>query len=83
MTLLLAGVIWAIFAHPFSGTGADLARVANNDNVRAIGQLLFTRYLFAFEATGLLLLVAAVGALVLGKRRRPPGPRPGGVGHEG
>ncbi len=71
VALLLAGVIWAIFAHPFSGGGVDLARVAGNDNVRAVGQLLFTRYLLAFEATGLLLVVAAVGALVLGKRRRP------------
>jgi NADH-quinone oxidoreductase subunit J len=66
--LLLAGVMWAIFLHPFRGAGADLTRVANNDNVRAVGQLLFTRYLFAFEAAGLLLVVAAVGALVLGKR---------------
>jgi NADH-quinone oxidoreductase subunit J len=61
-------VVWAIFAHPFRGPGVDLARVANNDNVRAIGQLLYTRYVFAFEATGLLLVVAAVGALVLGRR---------------
>ena len=71
VVLLLAGVLWAIFAHPFSGVGADINRVTGNDNVRAIGQLLFTRYVFAFEATGLLLVVAAVGALVLGRRRRP------------
>jgi NADH-quinone oxidoreductase subunit J len=76
VVLLLAGTIWALFAHPFSGLGADLNRVAGNDNVRAIGQLLFTRYVFAFEATGLLLVVAAVGALVLGKRPgRPPATR--------
>ncbi|HZD01252.1 MAG TPA: NADH-quinone oxidoreductase subunit J [Actinomycetes bacterium] len=71
VALLLAGVVWALFARPFSGSGVDLTRVAGGDNVRAIGQLLFTRYLFAFEATGLLLVVAAVGALVLAKRRRP------------
>jgi NADH-quinone oxidoreductase subunit J len=71
VALLLAGVILALFAKPFSGSGADLTRVANGDNVRAIGQLLYTRYVFAFEATGLLLLVAAVGALVLAKRGRP------------
>ena len=71
VALLLAGVVLALFAKPFSGAGADLNKVANGDNVRAIGQLLFTRYVFAFEATGLLLVVAAVGALVLGRRRRP------------
>jgi NADH-quinone oxidoreductase subunit J len=71
VVLLLAGVVWALLAKPFGGAGADLSRIAGGDNVRAIGQLLFTRYVFAFEATGLLLVVAAVGALVLGKRRRP------------
>jgi NADH-quinone oxidoreductase subunit J len=75
VVLLLAGTIWALFAHPFSGVGADLNAVAGNDNVRAIGTLLFTRYVFAFEATGLLLVVAAVGALVLGKRPGRPLPR--------
>ena len=75
VVLLLAGTIWGLFAHPFSGLGADLNAVSGNDNVRAIGQLLFTRYLFAFEATGLLLVVAAVGARVLGKRPGRPPPR--------
>jgi NADH-quinone oxidoreductase subunit J len=68
VVLLLAGTIVALFLHPFRGAGVDLTQVAQNDNVRAIGRLLFTRYVFAFEATGLLLVVAAVGALVLGKR---------------
>ena len=75
VVLLLGGVVWAIFAHPFRGPGVDLAKVANNDNVRAIGQLLYTRYVFAFEATGLLLVVAAVGALVLGRRPTRTGAR--------
>jgi NADH-quinone oxidoreductase subunit J len=75
VVLLLGGVVWAIFAHPFRGPGVDLAKVANNDNVRAIGQLLYTRYVFAFEATGLLLVVAAVGALVLGRRPTRAGER--------
>ena len=69
VALLLAGTIVALFLHPFRGAGVDLTQVAQNDNVRAIGRLLFTRYVFAFEATGLLLVVAAVGALVLGKRQ--------------
>jgi NADH-quinone oxidoreductase subunit J len=48
----------------------------------AIGQLLLTRFLIPFEAASYLLLVAAVGAVVLARRRRgleevgaPPGPR--------
>jgi NADH:ubiquinone oxidoreductase subunit 6 (subunit J) len=34
-----------------------------------IGQLLLTRFLFAFEAASFLLLIAAVGAVVLARRR--------------
>src|SRR5579884_1954630 len=35
-----------------------------------IGRLLLTKYLFPFEAASILLLVAAVGAVVLARRRR-------------
>jgi hypothetical protein len=37
---------------------------------RHIGQLFLTTYLFPFEAASLLLLVAAIGAVVLARRRR-------------
>jgi len=37
---------------------------------RHIGQLFLTRYLFPFEVASLLLLVAAIGAVVLARRRR-------------
>ena len=37
---------------------------------RHIGQLFLTTYLFPFEAASILLLVAAVGAVVLARRRR-------------
>jgi NADH:ubiquinone oxidoreductase subunit 6 (subunit J) len=37
---------------------------------RQIGRLFLTAYLFPFEAASLLLLVAAVGAVVLARRRR-------------
>jgi NADH-quinone oxidoreductase subunit J len=45
---------------------ADL-NTPNKDgqNVNSIAALLFTRYLFAFELTSALLIVAAVGAMVL------------------
>ncbi len=35
-----------------------------------IGRLLLTKYLFPFEAASILLLIAAVGAVVLARRRR-------------
>ena len=37
---------------------------------RQIGKLLLTKYLFPFEIASILLLVAAVGAVVLARRRR-------------
>jgi NADH-quinone oxidoreductase subunit J len=38
---------------------------AGGQNVNAIAALLFTKYLFAFELTSALLIIAAVGAMVL------------------
>ena len=40
-------------------------------NVDKIGRALFTDYLFAFEATSALLVIAVVGAVVLARRPRP------------
>ena len=39
-------------------------------NTRALGDILYTRYLLAFQAAGLILLVAMIGAIVLTLRRR-------------
>ncbi len=44
---------------------------ADVSNIQAIGQLLYTKYLFLFEAAGIILLVAMVGAIVLTHRKRP------------
>ena len=40
------------------------------DNVRAVGLLLYSRYLFVFELAGFVLLVAMIGAIVLTQRPR-------------
>jgi NADH-quinone oxidoreductase subunit J len=45
---------------------------ANGQNVNAVAEALFTRYLFAFELTSALLIVAAVGAMVLAHVERDP-----------
>jgi NADH-quinone oxidoreductase subunit J len=46
---------------------------AADGNVPAIAELLFTRYLLAFEVTSALLITAAVGAMVLAHIEREPG----------
>jgi NADH-quinone oxidoreductase subunit J len=56
-------------------TPANLDRPnVGGSNVQSIATLLFTKYLFAFELTSALLIVAAVGAMVLAHIERD-GPR--------
>jgi NADH-quinone oxidoreductase subunit J len=40
------------------------------DNIRELGQLLYTRYIFLFQAAGAVLLVAMIGAIVLTLRHK-------------
>jgi NADH-quinone oxidoreductase subunit J len=56
-------------------TGArSLAGELSGDysNLEIVGRTLFTDYLFAFEATSALLVIAVVGAVVLARRPRQP-----------
>jgi NADH-quinone oxidoreductase subunit J len=66
---LLVTIVGALLAGVFDAAPASLAAANEGGNVQAVGRLLFTRYTFAFETAGVLLVVAAVGALVLGKRQ--------------
>jgi NADH-quinone oxidoreductase subunit J len=71
--ILLGEMIMALLARN-AGPIALNARAAPIDpaqsNIVALGQLLYTRYLFIFEAAGIVLLVAMIGAIVLTVRRR-------------
>jgi len=40
-------------------------------NVEVLGGVLFTKYLFPFEVASVLLLVAMVGAIILGRKKLP------------
>ncbi len=46
----------------------DIERISNTE---AIGNVLYTRYLFYFQLAGLVLLVAMIGAIVLTLRHKP------------
>jgi NADH-quinone oxidoreductase subunit J len=39
-------------------------------NTEALGQIIYTRYFYLFQAAGLVLLVAMIGAIVLTLRQR-------------
>ena len=45
--------------------------VATSSNVAQLGALLYTRYVLFFQAAGLVLLVAMIGAIVLTLRHKP------------
>jgi NADH-quinone oxidoreductase subunit J len=49
--------------------GTAMAPVGES-NIEAIGALMYSRYLFLFEAAGIILLVAMIGAIVLTHRPR-------------
>ncbi|MFI9297329.1 NADH-quinone oxidoreductase subunit J [Streptomyces gardneri] len=65
--LLVAGIGQASLTE-FNGLGA--ANAAYGGNVEGLAALIFTKYVFAFEITGALLITAAVGAMVLTHRER-------------
>jgi NADH-quinone oxidoreductase subunit J len=71
--VLAAELIFALGA--WSVGGVDLAQraapiVTDKSNIEQLGELLYTRYIFLFEAAGLVLLVAMIGAVVLTHRQR-------------
>jgi NADH-quinone oxidoreductase subunit J len=69
--VLLAEVIVAVSAwHAGPALSGHAIPAAVQPNIVALGQLLYSRYLFAFELAGLILLVAMVGAIVLTHRSR-------------
>ncbi|RHW16365.1 NADH-quinone oxidoreductase subunit J [Sphingomonas gilva] len=82
--VLAAEVIFAVAAWNAGGVdmGARIAPAAGDmPNIEAMGRLLYTRYLYIFEAAGLVLLVAMVGAIVLTHRTRG-GTRPQNIARQ-
>ncbi|MEV0847700.1 NADH-quinone oxidoreductase subunit J [Streptomyces sp. NPDC049954] len=63
---LLVGGIGNASVSEFQGTG----RANASGNVEGLASLIFTKYVFAFEITGALLITATVGAMVLTHRER-------------
>jgi NADH-quinone oxidoreductase subunit J len=63
--LLIAGT-GSVSVNGFTG----LAQANAGGNVQGLAALIFTKYLWAFELTGALLITAALGAMVLAHRER-------------
>jgi NADH-quinone oxidoreductase subunit J len=71
------GLIVALFVGIGVGIGfarqtlPDFDRVNAGGNVQALARVLFNQFFFPFEVTSVLLIVAAVGAMLHGRRRIP------------
>lgn len=77
VALILAGelvvVLGGVIFDPQFASGvavAPIPDVATVSNTRAIGELLYTRYIYFFQAAGMVLLVAMIGAIVLTLRHK-------------
>ena len=61
---------WEVTDEALSLRAAVTPPPAEIDNTTALGMLIYTRYVFLFQAAGLVLLVAMIGAIVLTMRKR-------------
>ena len=78
--LMLAGLLaaelifvvgaWTLGDVPTTTMAAPVADVAGLNNTQALGALLYTKYAFIFQAAGMILLTALIGAVVLTHRKR-------------
>ena len=71
---LLGGSLVAVLvASSITGARSSGAKITKGlPNVNQLAKLLFTDYLFAFEITSALLVIAVVGAVVLARQRKGP-----------
>jgi NADH-quinone oxidoreductase subunit J len=73
---LLAEMVWMFLS--WSGAGGEgyvppmpAPDAVNISNTEALGQVLYTHYVYLFQVSGLILLVAMIGAIALTLRQRP------------
>ncbi len=62
---------WIITPEAPATAAAPMPKVDITTNTHALGELIYTHYVYLFQAAGLVLLVAMIGAIVLTHRRRP------------
>lgn len=68
--LVLVLGTWVIGPEVLKAPVAAIPPIADKSNVVALGEILYTRYVFFFQAAGMILLVAMIGAIVLTLRHK-------------
>ena len=61
---------WTITPEALQLVGSPAPEAAAITNTEALGRILYTRYIYFFQAAGMVLLVAMIGAIVLTLRHR-------------
>jgi NADH-quinone oxidoreductase subunit J len=67
--LFLLGILYAAVAKWPTGQTGSYTTEKMATNVKAVGEVLFTKYLFPFEIISILLVAAIIGAVILSKKR--------------
>jgi NADH-quinone oxidoreductase subunit J len=68
--LVLVGGAWIFSPDAPQALGVPIPDPGRVTNTHALGRILYTDYIFVFQASGLILLVAMIGAIVLTLRER-------------
>ncbi len=69
--LILVFSSWQVSLDAPSVLRAPTPPIDQVTNTEALGQLIYTDYIYLFQASGLVLLIAMIGAIVLTVRKRP------------
>jgi len=69
--LLLVVGAWFIAPEATGVLGAPAPAFSEVHNTKALGQIIYTQYVYLFQAAGMVLLVAMIGAIVLTLRHNP------------
>ena len=69
--LLLVVGAWTIAPSIAESIASPIPPFYSVTNTEALGQVLYTRYVYFFQAAGVILLVAMIGAIVLTLRHKP------------
>ena len=69
--LALVALTWATSPDAQQALAAPTPPIAKMLNTEALGHILYTRYVYFFQAAGMVLLVAMIGAIVLTLHHKP------------
>ena len=68
--LVMVAGAWIAAPETATAAGVPILPPDQVSNTEAIGRVLYTKYIYLFQASGLILLVAMIGAIVLTLRQR-------------